>query len=140
MGSVESQSARRLLSTGDSTQSANPGEPIPSIAMSNCLFSIETLIGAPTRRDGDQGPVWPGRSAPWEFLALGLNHVKAARRALGHQAGQEAGMNLQEAREILGAPRRHEVKRLAAQLAALQRQTALEKRRLAAARLILRHK
>ncbi|MDP2212842.1 hypothetical protein [Phenylobacterium sp.] len=49
-------------------------------------------------------------------------------------------MNLQEAREILGAPRRHEVKRLAAQLASLQRQTALEKRRLAAARLILRHK
>lgn len=49
-------------------------------------------------------------------------------------------MTLQEAREILGAVRRHEVKRLAAQLAALQRHTALEKRRLAAARLILRHK
>ncbi|MFP5447806.1 MAG: hypothetical protein ACLGHU_03605 [Alphaproteobacteria bacterium] len=49
-------------------------------------------------------------------------------------------MNLQEAQAILGAVRRHEVKRLAAHLASLQRQTAVEKQRLAAARLILRHK
>lgn len=49
-------------------------------------------------------------------------------------------MTLQEARGILGAVRRHEVKRLATQLASLQSQTVIEKRRLAAARLILRHK
>jgi len=140
VGSVESQLARRLLSAGNSTQSANPVEPNPPIATSNCLFSIETLIGAPTRHDADHGPACPGQLARSEFLALGLSHVKAVRCVLGHQAGQEAGMNLQEARDILGAVRRHEVKRLAAQLAALQRHTALEKRRLAAARLILRHK
>ncbi|MDO8409543.1 MAG: hypothetical protein Q7S93_05735 [Phenylobacterium sp.] len=52
----------------------------------------------------------------------------------------EASMNLQEARAILGAVRRHEVKRRAAQLAALQSLTTIERRQLDAARLILRHK
>lgn len=137
---MESRSARRLLSTGNSPQSANAGEASPSVATADCLFSIEALIGAPRRRDGDQWQAWFGRWALSEFSPLGLRRVKATRRAIGHQLGQEAGMTLQEARGILGAVRRHEVKRLATQLASLQSQTVIEKRRLAAARLILRHK
>ena len=79
-------------------------------------------------------------SRPGKIPTVSLNEVKAAPGGMGQDIGQETGMNLQEAQAILGAVRRHEVKRLAAHLASLQRQTAVEKQRLAAARLILRHK
>ncbi|MBC7169259.1 hypothetical protein [Phenylobacterium sp.] len=49
-------------------------------------------------------------------------------------------MNLQEAKAIVGPLRRCEVKRLAAHLADQARRSPLDTRRLAAARLILRHK
>jgi hypothetical protein len=49
-------------------------------------------------------------------------------------------MNLQEAKSIVGAVRRCEVKRLAAELAALPQKTPADRRRLSAAKLILRHK
>lgn len=49
-------------------------------------------------------------------------------------------VNLQEAKLIVGPLRRCEVKRLAAHLAAQARRSPVDKQRLAAARLILRHK
>lgn len=49
-------------------------------------------------------------------------------------------VNLQEAKAIVGPLRRCEVKRLAANLADQARRSPLDRRRLAAARLILRHK
>lgn len=49
-------------------------------------------------------------------------------------------MNLQQARAIIGPVRRQDVKRLAASLASLPAKNSTDQTRLAAARLILRHK